>query len=108
MTIAYATTTGTTGAAGGSMLSFVIMMVALFAVMYFLLIRPQKKKEKEATALRNSIEVGDEITTIGGIVGKVVSVKEDDDFFVMETGADKTKIKVRRWAIGTRDKAVDD
>jgi preprotein translocase subunit YajC len=72
----------------------IILMVAL---MYFLMIRPQNKKEKKVAEMRNSIEVGDEITTIGGIVGRVASIKEDT--FVLETGSDRVKLRFKRWAI---------
>ena len=71
--------------AGKSQISLIVMMVLLFAVMYFVMIRPQKKKQKEEQQMRDSIEVGDEITTIGGIVGRVVTVK--DDSLIIETGA---------------------
>ena len=70
--------TAANGAASGkSQISLIVMMVLLFAVMYFVMIRPQKKKQKEEQQMRDSIEVGDEITTIGGIVGRVVTVKDD-------------------------------
>ena len=59
-------------------------MLGVFVIMYFLIIRPQNKKEKQATAMRNSIEVGDGVTTIGGIVGRVASIKEDT--FVLRRG----------------------
>lgn len=72
--------------AGKSQISLIVMMVLLFGVMYFVMIRPQKKKQKEEQQMRDSIEVGDEITTIGGIVGRVVTVK--DDSIIIETGAD--------------------
>lgn len=71
----------------------VLMLVAL----YFMMIRPQRKKEKETQNMRNSIEIGDGITTIGGIVGHVVSIKEDT--FVLETGNDRVKMRFKRWAI---------
>ena len=77
-----------------TMLPFVIMLVA----MYFLLIRPQKKREKETRNMLNSLAVGDEIVTIGGVVGKVVKVKEDRD--VIETGSDCVKITFERGAVG--------
>ena len=83
--------------------SMIIMMVALFAIMYFLMIRPQKKKQKEEQEMRDSIQIGDEITTIGGIMGRVVTVKEDS--IVLESGADRTKMKFSRWAIQTNDTA---
>ncbi|MGN1201983.1 MAG: preprotein translocase subunit YajC [Eubacterium sp.] len=79
--------------------SFIIMMVVLFAVMYFLMIRPQKKRQKEEQEMRASLEIGDEIITIGGIVGKVVTIREND--IVIETGSDRTKMKIERWAVNT-------
>jgi len=72
-------------------------IVLIFVVMYFLLIRPQKKKEKEAQEMRNSVQVGDEVITAGGIIGRVVSLREDT--VVIETGNDRSKIRVKRWAI---------
>ena len=89
--------------AGKSQISLIVMMVLLFGVMYFVMIRPQKKKQKEEQQMRDSIEVGDEITTIGGIVGRVVTVK--DDSIIIETGADRNKIKIMRWAISTNNTA---
>ena len=82
--------------AGGSS-SMIIMMVAMFAFMYFSMIRPQKKRQKEEEAMRNAVDVGDEITTIGGIIGRVVTVKEDS--IIIETGTDRTKMHFRKWAI---------
>ncbi len=81
----------------GSSLSMIIMLVAMFALMYFLMIRPQKKKQKEDQQMRDNIQPGDEITTIGGICGRVVSVK--DDSYVIETGADRNKMKITKWAV---------
>lgn len=72
-------------------------MVAMVALLYFMMIRPQRKKEKQTAEMRNSIEVGDGITTIGGIVGRVASIKEDT--FVLETGSDRIKLRFKRWAI---------
>lgn len=83
----------------------ILLMGGLFVVMYFLMIRPQKKKEKEAKELRDAIQIGDEITTIGGICGRVVTVKEDS--LVIETGADRNKMKITRWAIQTNNTAED-
>ncbi|MDD6355646.1 MAG: preprotein translocase subunit YajC [Oscillospiraceae bacterium] len=79
--------------------SYIILMVVLLAVMYFMMIRPQKKRQKEEQEMRSSLEIGDEIITIGGIVGKVVTIREED--IVIETGADRTKMKIQRWAINT-------
>ena len=75
----------------------VLPLVLLLLIMYFLLIRPQKKREKQINAMRSAIQVGDEIITIGGICGKVVKTKEET--LVIQVGADKTKFEVMRWAI---------
>lgn len=77
--------------------SLLLMMAVMVGALYFLMIRPQKKKEKQATELRNSIEIGDEVTTIGGIVGRVVNVKEDT--FVLETAGERSRMRFKRWAI---------
>ena len=89
-------------AAGGNPMSL-ILMVGLFVVMYFVMIRPQKKKQKEEQQMRDTIQIGDEITTIGGICGKVVAVK--DDTIVIETGSDRVKIKFKKYAIQTNHTA---
>ena len=72
-------------------------IVAIGLIFYFLLIRPQKKKDKEAQAMRENIQIGDEITTIGGIVGFVV--RKTDDTVVIETGKDKSQLRIKMWAI---------
>lgn len=77
--------------------------VVVIAAAYFLFIRPQKKRQKAEEELRNSIEIGDEITTIGGIVGRVIAVKEDDETVVVETGSDKTRMRFKKWAIASVD-----
>ena len=89
------------GAQGGA--GSIIIFVVMIAAMYFLMIRPQKKKQKEEQQMRDSIQIGDEITTIGGIMGRVVTVKEDS--IVLETGADRVKMKFQRWAIQTNNTA---
>ncbi len=89
----------------GNSWQMILMMAALFGVMYFLMIRPQKKKQKEEQEMRDAIQIGDEITTIGGICGRVVTVKEDS--LVIETGADRNKMKITRWAIQTNNTAED-
>lgn len=103
--INYLTLTATQNQNGNSSIWSLVMMVGLFVLMYFFMIRPQKKKQKEEQSMRDSIQIGDEITTIGGIVGKVVTVK--DDTIVLETGAgaERTKMKFTRWAIQTNDTA---
>lgn len=75
----------------------IIMIVVLLVVFYFFLIRPENKKKKKLEQMRNEIKVGDEITTIGGMLGKVVNVK--DDSITFETGEDRVRIQVARWAI---------
>ncbi len=77
--------------------SYIIFIIILFVVMYFLMIRPQKKRQKEEQEMRSALEIGDEIVTIGGIVGKVVTIREND--LVIETGSDRNKMKIERWAI---------
>lgn len=86
-----------------SILTSFVPLILLVVVFYFLLIRPQKKRDKAEKAMRNSIAVGDIISTIGGIIGKVVSVK--DDVFVIESTNDRTKIKLHRWAVRGKETA---
>ena len=90
--------------AEGGLVSTVVMLVVMLGVFYFMLIRPENKRKKEAEQTRNSVKVGDQVTTIGGIVGKVVNVKEDK--FVMETSADQVRIEFAKWAISTNDTAT--
>ena len=98
---------------GGSMFS-ILILILLFVVMYFLMIRPQKKREKETNAKRAGVQVGDEIVTIGGICAKVVKTKEES--IVIQVGADKVKMEVMRWSVskvvkkgsGRIEKAADD
>ncbi len=92
------TATGTTG-----MSSMLITLVLMLAVFYFMLIRPENKRKKEAEQMRSSVKNGDKITTIGGIVGTVVNVKEDK--LVIETGADQVRIEIAKWAISSNDTA---
>lgn len=77
-------------------------IILIVVVFYFLMIRPQKKQEKQTQEMRASITIGDQITTIGGITGIVRQIK-DDDIFIIETGADKNRISVRKWAIQSKD-----
>jgi preprotein translocase subunit YajC len=85
--------------------STIIMLVVMVAIFYFMLIRPENKRKKEAEQMRSSLKVGDKITTIGGIMGKVVHV--DGDKFVMETGADQVRIELAKWALSTNDTAAE-
>ena len=82
------------------------MMVAMFALLYFFMIRPQKKQEKETANMRNNLVVGDEITTIGGIIGKIVSIK--DETLVLETSRDGTKIRILKSAVRNVDVHAED
>jgi len=82
------------------------MIVLLFVFLYFFMIRPQKKQEKKDAEMRDALEVGDEVTTIGGIIGKVVSIK--DQTFVLETTKDKTKIRFLKGAIRSVDVKASD
>lgn len=77
------------------------MLVVMGVFLYFFIIRPQKKQEKETNTMRNSLAVGDEITTIGGIIGRVVSIKEDT--LVLETSRDGTKIRILKSAVRSID-----
>lgn len=95
-----------TGANGGtSLMSTVLMLVIMVVIFYFMLIRPENKRKKEAEELRSSIKTGDKITTIGGITGKVVDVKEEK--FVLETGADQVRIEFAKWALSTNESAAE-
>ncbi len=91
-------------AAGADMMTTIIMMAAMFAIMYFMLIRPENKRKKEADEMRASLKVGDEITTIGGVVGKIVDIKGDN--IVIETGADRVRIEFTKWAVSTNESAA--
>ena len=104
-----AATTTTTAAGGndggflasilGSGWTMPVIMIGMLVLMYFVTIRPQQKKQKEEQKMRNSLRVGDELTTIGGVKGRVVSIK--DETFVLETGADRSKVQFEKWAIQT-------
>ena len=92
-----------TGAAG--MPSMLLTLVLMLAVFYFMLIRPENKRKKEAEQMRSSVKNGDRITTIGGIIGTVVSVK--DDKLVIETGADQVRIEIAKWAMSSNETAAE-
>lgn len=81
----------------------IIMLLGMLVVFYFFMIRPENKRKKEAEELRNNISVGDRITTIGGIVGTVVNVK--DEKLVIETGLDQVRLEICKWAVSTNDTA---
>ena len=94
-----------TDVAGAGMGSTVIMLVLMVAVFYFMLIRPENKRKKEAEQMRGAVKTGDKITTIGGIIGTVVNVKEDK--IVIETSADQVRIEFAKWAISTNETAAE-
>ncbi len=81
----------------GETMTMILPLIFLLGIMYFLLIRPQKKREKEINTMRSNLQVGDEIITIGGICGKIVKTK--DDSLVIQVGADKVKFEIMRWAV---------
>ena len=96
-------------AAGGFFGSYgtsIIMIVALVAVFYFFIIRPENKKKKKLQEMRGSLSVGDDITTIGGIVGKVVSC--NNEMVTFETGEDRVRVQVAKWAISTVGRATQE
>ena len=100
-------TGGNSGNGGiGSLILPIAMVVVFGVIFYFFMIRPQKKQEKKDAEMRNSLQVGDEVTTIGGIIGKVVSIKEET--FVLETTKDRTRIRFLRGAIRSVDVRIAD
>lgn len=82
------------------MLYTIVMILAMIAIFYFMLIRPENKKKAQMAELRSSLAVGDEVTTIGGIVGTVCAVKENS--IVIETGADRVRLEMMKWAVSTK------
>ena len=94
-----------TATAGAGMGSTLLMMVLMIAIFYFMLIRPENKRKKEAEQMRSFVKKGDKITTIGGIVGTVVDVKETR--IVLETGADQVRIELEKWAISSNETAAE-
>lgn len=83
----------------------ILPFLLLIVVFYFVLIRPQRKRDKEEQRMRNSVQIGDEIITAGGIVGLVVSIKEDT--VVIETAGERNKIRIKRWAISKNETIHD-
>lgn len=83
-----------------------IMVAVLFAMYYFMLLRPTKKRDTELKKMRDSLQAGDRVITIGGIVGRIISTKEET--VVIETGADKTKLQFTKWAISQKENSSED
>lgn len=95
-----------TASAAGSSVSLIIMIVLMIAIFYFFTIRPENKKKKQLEEMRSSIAVGDVVTSIGGITGRVVAVKSDT--FVFETGDDRVRIEMAKWAISAKGKQTEE
>jgi preprotein translocase subunit YajC len=98
-----ALTTSSSSSSGTSMILMLVIYAVFIALLYFLFFRPQNKRKKEEAKMRDNAQVGDEITTIGGISGRIVAIKEDQDAVILETGTDRVKLRVKRWAIGSVD-----
>ena len=90
----------------GESIFSILLIVVMFVALYFFMIRPQKKQEKKDAEMRDSLEVGDEVTTIGGIIGKVVSIK--DETCVIETTRGGTKIRILKTAVSRVDVKAED
>ena len=99
-----ATSADATAAGGGY--SMIIMIVIMVVIFYFFLIRPENKKKKKAEEMRNSLSVGDQITTIGGIIGRIVAVKSES--IVFETSEDRVRMEVTKWAISSTGKQTEE
>lgn len=93
---------GTT-TAGGSSTSMLIILVVFFVLMWLLMVRPEKKKQKKVEEMRKALTVGDEVVTIGGVMGKVVHVTDED--ITIETSEDRVRVQFKKWAISTNVKA---
>lgn len=89
---------------GAGNMTGLLMIVLMFVLLYFIMIRPERKKKKEADQMRDALKVGDEITTIGGIVGEVCHVKDDN--IVIEVGADRVRLEFKKWAIASNESAA--
>lgn len=97
---------GGEGVQANSTWTMLIMLAVMFVALYFFAIRPQKKRQKEEEAMRNSIDIGDQITTIGGMTGRIIATNDADDEIIFETGSNKSRITLKRWAI--QGKVVED
>lgn len=93
---------------GMSMIIMLLVYAVFIGALYLIFFRPQNKKKKKEAAMRKNAQVGDEITTIGGICGRIVAVKDETDSIILETGSDKAKLRIKRWAIGSVDTVHED
>ena len=98
------TAEGGTPAGGGSLLVSLLPLILMFVIFWFILIRPESKRKKEAEAMRNAVKAGDDIITIGGICGTVITVK--DERLVIETGADQVRMEITKWAVSSNESAA--
>lgn len=88
---------------GGGMIGMIAIYAVIIGLVYLFLLRPNSKKKKEEAEMRNNLEIGDEITTIGGIMGRVVAIKDEEDALIIETGSDRVKMKFKKWCISSVD-----
>lgn len=91
------------GSNGSSMIWMIVIYAVIIGAIYFFLLRPNSKKKKEEAQMRNNLEIGDEVTTIGGIMGRVVAIKDEEDALIIETGSDRVKMKFKKWCISSVD-----
>lgn len=101
-------TNSPSGAAGcvGGAFPMLAIYILIFAALYFFMIRPNSKKKKAEEELKKNINIGDDITTIGGITGKVVAVKDEEDEIVLETGTDRVKLRFKKWCVYANNTAI--
>lgn len=97
---------GAAGCLGSGGFGMLAIYVVIFAALYFFMIRPSSKKKKAEEELKKNISIGDEITTIGGITGKVVAVKDEADEIVLETGSDRVKLRFKKWCVYANETAL--
>jgi len=88
-----------------SLIGFFLPLVLMFGLMYVIIILPQRRREKKNREMLNSVQVGNNIITIGGIMGKVVNIKDDE--VTLESGVEKTKVKIKKWAIKEVEKLIE-
>ena len=105
---ALTTTTAATGDSWSSMIIMLLVYAGIFLAMYLIFLRPQNKKKKKEAEMRNNAQVGDEITTIGGICGRIIAVKDETESVIIETGSDRSRIRIKRWAIGSVETIHDE
>ena len=98
--------TSAEGSSAGGGYSMIIMIVVMVAIFYFFLIRPENKKKKQAEEMRNNLSVGDQITTIGGIIGRIVLVKSES--IVIETSEDRVRVEFAKWAVSSKGKQTEE